>query len=310
MLLLIVGGIGAWWINGTAAADPATHALKTFSVTKGEGVRQIANNLKAQGLIKDPVVFFLMLRQQGLDGKIQAGEFQISPSMTAAEVAKTLQTATNDVRITIPEGKRAEEIAEILQNYLPTYQAYWKQRLILNEGYLFPDTYSFPKDATVDDVIKTMTDNFERKYGSITDGKKATLSEKQIVTIASMVEREAKYPEDRPLVSSVILNRLNSNMPLQIDATVQYALGYQKDEKTWWKKELSLDDLKLSSPYNTYQNTGLPPAPIANPGLDVLNAVINAPETQYVYYVSDKSGHNHYAITSEEHNANIQKYGL
>jgi UPF0755 protein len=99
-------------------------------------------------------------------------------------------------------------------------------------------------------------------------------------------------------------------MPLQVDATVQYALGYQSDEKSWWKSELSLDDLKINSPYNTYLNTGLPPTPISNPGIESLIAVVEAPQTNYLFYVSDSEGHNHYEVTSDQHDADVRKYGI
>lgn len=310
LIVLIIGGTFAWWINNTMAVDSKNQSRKLFVVNKGEGIRDIANNLKTDGLIRDSVVFFLLVKQQGLDNKIQAGEFYLSPSMNAQKIAESLQVGTFDKRLTIPEGKRAEEIADILQKQIPTYQESWRTQLAEHEGYLFPDTYAFAKDVTIDQIITAMKDNFDKKYATIPTGKHSNLTQQELVTIASLVEREAKFPEDRPLVASVIFNRLQNNMPLQIDATVQYALGYNNQEKSWWKKNLTLDDLKLSSPYNTYENTGLPPAPIANPGFDVLSAVITAPETDYIYYVSDDAGHNHYTKTLEEHNANIKKYGL
>lgn len=309
LLVLLIGGSGAWWINGMSPSDATDQKQRTFSVARGEGVRQIANNLKTQGLIKDPVIFFLFVKQQGIEGKIQAGDFQLSPAMSATDIATVLQIATNDVRITVPEGKRAEEVAEILKAHFATYQASWEDKLISNEGYLFPDTYSFAKDATIDAVISTMRKNFEKKYATIPEGNKS-LTKEQLVIIASMVEREAKFAEDRPLVASVIFNRLDATMPLQLDATVQYALGYQRATHSWWKKDLTLNDLKVHSSYNTYANTSLPPAPISNPGLQVLTAVVDAPKTDYVYYISDSAGHNHYAKTSEQHDANIKKYGL
>lgn len=309
MLTLVLGGVGAWWINGTAPADPTDTTQKNFSITKGEGVRQVANNLKEEGLIKDPVVFFLYLKQQGLDAKVQAGEFLLSPSMNASEIAAALQAATSDIRVTIPEGKRAEEVADILQQYLPNYDESWRTQLVAQEGYLFPDTYSFPKDADIDLIITTMTTNFEEKYASIPAGRNSmTLSKTDIVKIASLVEREAKNDEDRPIVASVILNRLNSGMSLDIDASVQYAIG---SPAKWWP---TLNDyarnIEPQSPYNTYTNPGLPPTPISNPGLAVLQAVINAPDTEYVYYITDKNGVNRYGRTLDEHNANIERYGL
>ncbi|MDO8461077.1 MAG: endolytic transglycosylase MltG, partial [bacterium] len=179
-----------------------------------------------------------------------------------------------------------------------------------HEGYLFPDTYLIPKDADIDLIVTLMKDNFDKKYESITPAKKTNLTKEEIVILASMIEREAKLDQDRSLVASVLLNRKNIGMKLDIDATIQYALGYQEIEKTWWKKGLTLQDIKLNSSYNTYLNPGLPPTPISNPGLEALNAVVNPAETQYFYYISDSSGRNHYAKTIEEHNANIKTFGL
>lgn len=308
LITLAIGGLGAWWINGTAPANPSDTTEKSFSITKGAGVRQVANELKDQGLIKDPVIFFLMLRQQGLDGKIQAGEFLLSPSMNAGEIAAALQMATNDVRVTIPEGKRAEEVADILQQYLPNYDESWRAQLIAQEGYLFPDTYSFPKDADIDMVITAMTENFEEKYASIPPGRNSNLPRTDIVKLASMVEREAKNDEDRPIVAAVMLNRIDAGMSLDIDATVQYAIG---TSAKWWPTLTdSARNIAPGSPYNTYTNPGLPPTPISNPGLAVLEAVINAPDTEYVFYITDQNGINRYGRTLEEHNANIERYGL
>ncbi|HWY80134.1 MAG TPA: endolytic transglycosylase MltG [Candidatus Sulfotelmatobacter sp.] len=310
ILILVIGGLGAWWFNGTTPANSADQTIKTFEVIQGENVRQIANNLKMQGLIKDPITFYFLVKQKGIGDKIQAGEFQLSPSMSAGKIADILQLATDDIRITIPEGKRAEEVSAILEAHFSTYQPSWKQQLIVNEGYLFPDTYSFNKNVDINTIISTMEANFIKKYDSIPDGKKSSLTKAQIVTIASIVEREAKFSEDRPLVASVILNRLTAGMPLQVDATIQYALGYQSDQKSWWKTSLALIDLQVNSPFNSYINTGLPPGPISNPGIEALKAVINAPETNYLFYVSDKSGHNHYEVNSNQHGADVKKYGL
>lgn len=308
IILLLLGGAAAWWITMTSPVDSSDTTTKSFTIKPGEGIKEIASNLKEDGLIKDTVAFFLYVKYNNLDSKIQAGEFYLSPAMDADALTKALQTGTYDTRVTIPEGKRAEEVADILKANLASYDESWRDRLIANEGYLFPDTYAFSKDADIDTVITAMTGNFEKKYAEIPN--KTRLSKDELVNIAAMVEREAKHAEDRPMVASVIMNRLKINMPLQIDATVQYALGYQPSQKTWWKKNLSLDDLKLSSPYNTYENTGLPPGPISNPGIDVITSVLNAPDTKYLYYVSDSNGNNHYAETLEQHNANIEKYNI
>jgi UPF0755 protein len=308
IILLLVGGVAAWWMNTIGPVNSSDTKMQSFSVKQGEGIKEIASNLKDDGLIKDTVAFFLLVKYQKLDEKIQAGEFYLSPAMDATTIAKSLQTGTYDTRVTIPEGKRAEEVADILKDNLTSYDESWRDQLIANEGYLFPDTYSFAKDADIQTVITAMTGNFEKKYSEIPQSKRSRLTQEELVNIAAMVEREAQHADDRPLVASVILNRLDTGMVLNIDATIQYALGYQPAEKTWWKKHLSLDDLKLASPYNTYTNQGLPPGPISNPGIEVLTSVLDAPETDYLYYVSDSAGHNHYAKTLDEHNANVAKY--
>jgi UPF0755 protein len=308
LLVLVIGGFAAWWINGITPADLSNHNTQSFEVTQGEGIRQIANELKAQGLIKDPIIFFLLIKQKGVGEKIQAGEFQLSPSMSAGKIADVLQLATDDIRVTIPEGKRAEEIAAIFKDHLPDYQPSWDQQLIAQNGYLFPDTYSFHKGSDINTIISTMEDNFLKKYAAIPTGQITNFTKAQIVTIASIVEREAKFPQDRPLVASVIINRLKIGMPLQVDATVQYAIG---NPSNWWPTLTdSGNNIAPSSPYNSYTNTGLPPTPISNPGIEALKAVVDAPQTNYLYYVSDKSGVNHYEVTGEEHVADIQKYGL
>lgn len=312
LLVIIVVALGLffWWRQETKPVDSKNTEFKTVVIKNGTSTHEIAAMLQKGGLIKSPLAFILMVRKLGLEGKIQAGDFKISPSENLEAVIKSLIHGSLDASVTIPEGYRAEQIADVLKNDIPTYQPSWRDKLAEKEGYLFPDTYFIPKDADIDTIINTLSGNFDAKYEAVHDGRKTSLSENQIVTIASMVEREAKFQEDRPLVASVILNRLKIGMPLQIDATIQYALGYQSGEKTWWKKNLTTDDLHIQSPYNTYTNPGLPPTPIANPGADALRAVIDAPQTMYLYYVSDKSGHNHYAATLDEQNANIRKYGL
>jgi UPF0755 protein len=153
-------------------------------------------------------------------------------------------------------------------------------------------------------------DNFNKKVTPQMreDAKKTGLTFAQTITLASIVEREGKTDSDRPMIAGILLNRIKLGMPLQVDATLQYTLGYQPFAKTWWKKELSVDDKKINSPYNTYANVGLPPAPIANPGMASINAAMYPTSSDYLYYLHDKTGTAHYAKTIEEHNANIQKY--
>ncbi len=310
LIAVIAGGLASWWRNGLASVNKQDNTAKIFVIEKGAGLREIANNLKTEGLIRDATVFFLLTKQLNYDKKIEAGSFRLNPSMTTEEIIKALTHGTLDIWVTIPEGKRADEIADIFKETLPTFDESWRTSLKAKEGYLFPDTYLFARESTIDQIIEKMTENFEVKYQELSGPSLKSFTKDEIVTIASMVEREARHDSDRALVASVILNRLEIGMALQIDATVQYALGFQEDENRWWKKSLTSTDLKLNSPYNTYKNAGLPPTPIANPGFLALEAVVNPANTNYLYYLSDKDGNNHYAETLEEHNANRQKYGI
>lgn len=309
ILVLLTGSFLFLWNLGLQPANPTDKTTRIFVINPGSSVRVITNSLKKEGLITDPIVFFLLVKKLNLDSKIQAGDFRLSPSMNANDLAEALTHGTLDIWVTVPEGKRADEIADTLKEKIPSYKSTWRTTLGQNEGYLFPDTYLIPRDASIDMIVNQMRGNFDTKFKDV-NITNTQLTQEQIVIVASLVEREARLLEDRPLVASVILNRFEIGMPLQIDATIQYALGYQDNDKTWWKKELTRDDLKLNSPYNTYLYAGLPPAPISNPGLSVLQASANPANTDYLYYVSDKSGKNHYAKTLDEHNANIKKYGL
>src|SRR3990172_4945205 len=237
VLLLSVGVAVLWWKNGNRAQDPTDKSSQIFVVGKGEGVREIANSLKTKGLIKDPIVFFLQTKRLGLDKELEAGDFRLSPSMSLPDIIQNLTHGTLDIWVTIPEGIRAEEIANILKKDIPSYKPDWREILATREGYLFPDTYLIPRDADISLVMSLLNNNFNKRYNGV-NAEKTILSQKEIVTIASLVEREAKFAQDRPLVASVILNRLDLCMKLDIDATVQYALGYAPDEKRWWKKDL------------------------------------------------------------------------
>ena len=299
-----------WWQNGLIPVNSSNKNPKIFVIKNGEGVREIANNLKAESLIRDPIVFFLLTRQGGFDKQIQAGDFRLNQAMSANEIVSTLTHGILDIWVTFPEGLRAEEIANILQQKIPSFNETWRKDLDQNEGYLFPDTYLIPREADIKLILALFKNNFDKKFQEAQAEATNKLSKEQAVILASMIEREAANANDRPLVASVILNRLDLGMALQIDATVQYALGYSESEKTWWKKNLTIDDLKINSPYNTYTNTGLPPAPISNPGLSALKAALNPANTDYLYYLTDNKGVTHFAKTLEEHNANIKTYGL
>lgn len=299
-----------YYKEGSRPVNSTDTSTKMFVVEKGATVNTIVKNLSNEGLIRDKIVFFFIIKQLGIENKIQAGDFRLSPSMDSFEIASQLTKGTVDVWVTIIEGLRKEEVAAIVSRELGISEVEFASQA--KEGYLFPDTYLIPKNATIKTVLSILYNTFDEKYTKDIDTKinALGLSKDQAITIASLVEREAKAPQDRQIVASIMLKRLNNNWPLQIDATVQYALGFDSTTQKWWKQNLTKDDLAISSPYNTYKNQGLPPGPIGNPGLSSLEAVSNADvNTPYWYYISNAQGTDmHYAKTIEEHNNNIAKY--
>lgn len=284
LVLLLLGAFFlAWWKVTLSAVNSFDTQARPFVVARGDGVREIAKKLRDQGLIRDQVAFFLLVKRLGIEKNIQAGSYKLSPAMPVHTIAQKLTLGTEDVWITIPEGWRSEQILEYLGKI-----GNWKQ----DEGKYFPDTYLIPKQMALEDIRQLMLKTFVQKVGEVSS---------QTLILASLVEREARKEIDRPLVASVLKNRLEAGMALDVDATVQYALGF-------WKKDLTTEDLKIKSPYNTYLNPGLPPGPICNPGLSSIKAAQNSAQTDYLYYLSDKTGTIHYARTLSEHNTNVAKY--
>lgn len=309
IIIFIISGFFLYFQEGVLPVNSKNTSSKVFVIQKGDRVSQIAKNLERDELIRNKIVFYLVVKQLGIENTLQAGDFRLSSSMNAYEIARSLTKGTLDVWITIVEGLRKEEIAHLFSTELGFPESEFLKSA--REGYLFPDTYLIPRDATIDVVMKILKDNFNRKYTQELRDQaiKKNLSDDQIITFAALVEREAKFDTDRKLVAAIIYKRFKNDWPLQTDATIQYALGYQPIEKTWWKKVLSADDVQIESPYNTYKNLGLPPTAIGNPGLASIKAVVSADEsTPYWYYLSDKEGVMHYAKTLDEHNENIVKY--
>ena len=307
-LLIILIPLFLWWQQAAKAVNKADSALISFTISQGETVRQVADRLEKEGLIRSTVAFFLKARFTPLGKNIQAGDFVLSPSMELSTIAESLQHGTTDVRITIPEGWRNEEIAMKISREFGLPESEFLK--VAKEGYMFPDTYLIPKETAASEIGAMFLSNFDKKVKTLDlakmEEKELTLD--SLIKIASLVEREAKLNEDRPMVASVILNRLDLGMKLDIDATVQYALGFQPAQKNWWKKNLTLADLEIDSPYNTYIIAGLPPTAIANPGLAAINAVLETPDTAYLYYIADSSGKSHFAADLESHQRNIAKY--
>jgi len=290
-------------INTPISDDPSP---VPFTVEVGETAVSIANKLYEMSLISDPDVFRRFLSYNGLDATLEAGDYELRRNMTMREIAETLQKANfEEVSITIPEGWRAEQVAELLtqQNIMDgaAFLAVVRQGVGVEhplladrpagasyEGYLFPDTYRLPIKATPEDLIQRMVENMASKIPAnaldLAAGQGYTFYE--ILTIASIVEREAVIPAERPTIASVYLNRLAQGMYLQADPTVQYAMGYQTDSGQWWKTPVLLEEYsQVNSPYNTYLNPGLPPSPIASPGASSISATLQPEQTDYLFFM-------------------------
>jgi UPF0755 protein len=325
-----------------AAATP--HPMQ-FVVQPGSTARTIAENLQNAGLIGDARLFEAYVRVNGLAEDLQAGAYTLSPSMTLSEIANTLQHAVApSIRLTIPEGWRLEQTADSLSasgvvvgaeyrklasdpTWRPTSDgggagpnAYGfldsRPAGATLEGYLYPDTYELVKErASAQDLLRRQLDNFARlaapAYEQAVAGGELRLSLHQVVTLASIVEREAVLDDERPVIAGVYLNRLAKKMKLDADPTVQYAMGYQAASGQWWKTPVSLDEYgQVESPYNTYLHDGLPPGPIASPGIASIRAVLHPAQHDYLYFVAlpDGSGRHAFSRTYEEHLENVRRY--
>lgn len=304
LVILVVGG-GVWFYQNTQPVSSDKN-FSNFLILKGQSAGSVANKLQSQGFIKNALVFRIYLRLTGQSNKIQTGEFRLSPSFSLFQVIDTLSRGPIEIWVTIPEGLRREEIAQRFSTALDKNQVFIDEFLASSkdkEGYLFPDTYLFPKDASASAIVKKLTNTFDAKVANLTPNG-TDLSQKDLVILASILERETKTDTERPMVAGILMNRLEVGMPLQVDAAVQYGVGTSKN---WWPI-LTRDDLSSNSKYNTYKFAGLPPAPIANPGISSLTAVYNPTPNDYWYYIHDSSGQIHYAKTLEEHNANVRTY--
>lgn len=309
IVALIIIGIGGniWWGSLVSPVSNDT-SEKDFLITKGLSASQVGTKLQKEGLARSSLAFRFYVQVTGKSKKIQAGEYSLSPSFSLVKTVDTLVKGPVEIWVTIPEGFRREEVAQKFASALNKDETFINEFIVASkgmEGYLFPDTYLFPKEASVAAIVRKMRGTFETKTVELKEGiEKSRLSESEIVTLASIIERETKGEEERGVVAGILINRLNIGMGLQADATVQYAVGTSEN---WWPI-LTKEDLTISSPYNTYKFRGLPPGPIANPGLSSLRAAIFPEESDYLYYLHDSKGQPHYAKTLEEHNENIAKF--
>ena len=323
------GARGYDWFNWEVNTPVSTkNEPVVIHVQQGESITDVAEQLQEKGLIRDRDVFRYYARIAGLDRSIQAGDYVLNKNMSMRQIAEALQHGRPDqVAVTIPEGFPAFYIAKAIDkaniglkgdDYLSSEQdGRWRADFLTSragrkdlEGYLFPDTYSLNKGATVRDLIQAQLDQFARVYSpemrqktaQATDGRPAQTIE-QIVILASIVDREVNNASDRSNACSVFYNRLQIGIPLGADATVLYALGRVSGG-------LTDADLHVNSPYNTRTHAGLPPGPISNPAVAAIRSCIDAPKTAYLFYFTDRQGTTHFEKTEAEFEADKRKYGV
>lgn len=294
-----------------------------FEIPLGEPPPLIASRLEATGLIHDAEAFITYLKYSGLDTTLQAGKYTLSPALTPLELADVLQDATpSEVTFSVLPGWRIEEIAASI----PTSGLEFSEEDFLKasfspadnlstlgelagsssiEGFLYPGSYRIPRVTSTDELIQILVEQFSSQLTpEMLDGfQRQGLNIFEAVILASIVERESVLSEEMPLIASVFLNRLAIGMPLEADSTVQYAVGYNPTQNTWWTNPLSVGDLQFDSPYNTYLYPGLTPGPIANPDARALRAVAFPAQTPYYYFraTCDNSGRHDFSETFEEH---------
>lgn len=320
-------------IDTPAGADAT---LRPFKIALGEPAVTVAGRLQEQGLITDAAIFRLYMRVNGVDKRLAAGDFELAPNMTMTEIAERLQKSRlREISVTIPEGMRAEEVADLLNvqgimdgdaflalvrggsasaRALGDYP-FVPDALTTLEGYLFPDTYRLPARATPADLVRRMLDNFASRVSPEVEAAAAEKGRSlaQVIIMASIVEREAPRADERPLVASVYWNRLSGvctkevgGAYLQADPTVQYAAG--RPGEWWWKPPSVEAYATIQSPFNTYLRPGLPPAAIASPGLTAIEAAARPAETKYCFFVAIGDGAHVFAVTLAEHEANRARY--
>lgn len=322
-LAVVAGSVGAVFIY-RFHQPVGSEGKVEIVINPGESIQTIGKKLDQAKLI-DFTSFVLYVRLKNLTTKIQAGRYEVPLTLSPVQIVELLQHGTFDVRLTFLEGWRREQYLEYALSKLAVddeiFSAdFWAATENL-EGYLFPDTYIVPVNISASELVGILHANFSKKYqGNIAAWESASgLTREQIVILASMLEREtsSESGEDEiRTIAGILIKRWKSGWRLDVDATVQYVLGRHWNAEwndgegrwEWWKERLTNADLAIDSPYNTYKHSGLPPGPIANPGLAALRAAANPKDSQYWFYLHDEDGKIHYAQTYEEHLQNVAKY--
>lgn len=327
-MLLLLALIAVIWMLALGSKPVSSDDTPVrVVIAKGSSAGTIAESLEAQDLIRSPFIFKLTCKFSGNVDKLKPGVYELNKSMSVPVIIDRLvQGKTLETWLTVPEGYTARQIADVLAEKDLADDDMFLRLTITDgfrfqgyafiyghnlEGYLFPDTYLMSRDMNTKALVEKMLDTFQKKVAIPYDAELREVSRSRfglggdnypeglykIVTVASLIEREARVPKDRPLISAVLWNRLSKNMRLEVDATVSYIPGQSRGNKD----RVLYSDLKTDSPYNTYKNAGLPPGPICNPGLAAVEAAINPADVDYLFYVARPDGSHVFTRTFDEH---------
>lgn len=325
LVLLLVLVVSGWQLFNLQLQPVDRADVTTIDVRLPESstAGNVAALLSQNGLIRNQKVFLFYCRQQGLDKQLKAGLYELSRSMSVPQLAgKIAEGSVKSRTMTIPEGYTVKQIGDLLvkekictqqqwvaaltavgdYDFLPPRTTTPERRL---EGYLYPDTYSIDEASSAQDILSMMLDHFQSQWDEqfAAQAEIKKISVREVVIVASLIEREARVAEERERIAGVIFNRLQTGMPLQIDATIIYSLGEHREMLTY-------KDLEIDSPYNTYKYAGLPAGPIASPGGSSIAAALAPEANNYFYYVAKGDGSHHFSTTYAEHLAAKAKYGL
>lgn len=306
-----------WYLFCLLVPPGSGSVVHDVSFPPGTGVRKLAADLESGGIIRSSWHFILVTRLRSQSHRLKAGEYSFNDGMTPVVVLKKLTTGDVDYRkFSLPEGYSIHQAAELLdQKGYFTRSGFLEKcrdtmllaRLGLDvssvEGYLYPATYNLSRGGSEEELISQMVAQFEKKYAELTATGvgKAGLSRHELVTLASLIEKEAVSAEEKPLISSVFHNRLRIGMPLQSDPTAVYGVRA-------FAGKVTRADIERPTPYNTYRIKGLPPGPIGNPGAEALHAALHPADTKYLYFVARQDGTHQFSITLDEHNRAVNRY--
>ncbi len=322
--VILVGILSTYlWYQNALQPVSNTETFHSVIIPKGSSATKVADLLKQEKLIKNPLAFRFYTKLHQSQTNLRAGQFRLSTSWSIPQIIDHLSRGGfQGIWVTFIEGWRREQIVQELAQNLPSATFSQSEFLQLTqdlEGHLFPDTYLIPETTTAAQITRLLTDTFTTKTQPLLASATTVphpFTFQQAVILASILDRETATPADYPIVAGILIKRYQNNWPLQADATLQYAkvtnqLAANSYKLTaindWWPTP-TVADKDINSSYNTYTHPGLPPAPISNPSLTALKAALDPTETDYWYYLTDNQGRMHYSKTLEEHNQNVEKY--